>query len=1129
MRPAEQIHPGLPLLRLVNRHTEEYVGACPFCGGDAGSDRFHVWLAGSGGRPARRFWCRSCGESGLLDKHFGADHDDEDCDRIANAIRRAQERQAKARPQVEPRPEHIPQYRQLYATVALWAHAWLLDEANPDPLAYIVKRGLSVEDARRHVLGYGLYDPQALVAHIQAEAPELLPYAEEAGVLVRDRVGTLRAHWNLCGALVFPYFANGEVIDIRMRRPGGGYKTKSLPGSPEARGATLPMGWDTLDDASVVLLTESGEFKALIPQAAFEAGQLTTPTLGHPGLSNFRPEWGGLLASRGVRTVLLAYDSQPRPTQDGVIKLAPEEAAAIRHGHALAAAGLEVRILRLPLAPGEAKADLDDFQLCHGPRKLQELIDDAPLLYDYHLSLPRPLLERANLPIPSTYPTRRGRPRRIVAESRPAWETAQAIPLAETRQEIARQVCEHATSGQGVLVLAHPPGAGKGYNTTLGLKNYLQHALEPGRIVWTALRKEQLKDQQGLELVPLHGRNPGNCYKFAEAQALSKKGYNVRQALCERRCPHLSYCKYLGQFGQDADFFAPLPLLQATRWWADAGVVVLDEFDPAKLTRTVSLGLNDLAAMGRGTDCPHAQAVLRWIALILSTTLDRTLGGSLLYAELMREAANDGLDFWKTLQLAIDHLPPPEEQAMLPGFPAKATLLDYEALPPGYLATLLEQIGRERRKRLSGKRYTSRLEACEGTLQLYLRLDHLIGQLALPEQPKIVLDATANEGLLRAIFPHTPVRVEQPRIAGAMRVVQVISRDWAKSTLRGKRREQWYNEVASHIRPGRRTLVICTKDCKDDLQKALADRGHPDVQLAHYGAVRGSNAYQGYDVILAQIYHPDLKHIIREGRALFADDDTPLDERVATVERHLVDATGANWAIQVPTFADNRLAALLESRRENEMVQAALRGRPLDHPDTQITLLFGMPLPGLIPTIISEAPTSPASNAGRKAAAHAALLAVTQQLLDGGQRLVSVQDLATHADVSVVTVRGHWQGIAARLHLRAFTQRRLVRLPNGTRRSYARAVLMRRGRAVPRTVPRRPVATGSAKRTDQARNHDPDTRVIRRSPRFPRAPGGTATLGGLRRRKGRLFKPRAGTGREPPPGGPVELLEQRRE
>ena len=33
----------------------------------------------------------------------------------------------------------------------------------------------------------------------------------------------------------------------------------------------------------------------------------------------------------------------------------------------------------------------------------------------------------------------------------------------------------------------------------------------------------------------------------------------------------------------------------------------------------------------------------------------------------------------------------------------------------------------------------------------------------------------------------------------------------------------------------------------------------------------------------------------------------------------------------------------------------ALRGRPFDHPDVQITLLFSLPLPGLPPTLLVEA------------------------------------------------------------------------------------------------------------------------------------------------------------------------------
>ncbi|NTV99691.1 MAG: hypothetical protein HGA19_00120 [Oscillochloris sp.] len=1079
MRPLESIHPQLPPLRLVNRHSEEYVGACPFCGGDAGSDRFHVWMAAAGGRPARRFWCRNCGEKGLIDRRFSTTGTPDSQFHIQISARLTDNQKAETRQPHAPCQAHIPYYRQLYALVALWAHTNLFDPTNPDPLRYIQKRGLSSEDAQRHLLGYGLFDPQALPTYLSSEATEILPYAEEAGLLIRDRSGGLRTHPNLCGAITFPYIADSQVIDIRMRRVGSGHKTRSLPGSYEDRGATLPMGWDTLEGEDTILLTESGEFKALLPQAYYEAGRLSLPTMGHPGLTNFRASWGKQLLDCGIRSVIIAYDSQPRPVRNGLIEIAPEEAATIRHGQALTAAGLEVRVLRLPLAPGETKADLDSFLLRYGPQPLQALIDTAPLLYDYQRAIPRLLLDQAKLAPATTYPTHRSRPRQLTHSIRPDDPPEQPIALDEARTQISEQVYEHATQGQGFLVLAHPPGTGKGHNTAAALATFKQNHPEAGRLVWTALRKDQLHDQQELSLQALHGRNSQNCRKIDEATILNTKGYHVRQALCERRCTHLNYCTYLRQFTQEGDFFAPLPLLQATRWWADAGVVVLDEFDPARLTRTTSITLSDLATMSRATSCPHTKAILGWIGQILSTTFDRVLTGTLFYAELAHVARVDGMNFWASLEHAIKALPPPEDQALLPGLACHAMLSDYEALPPAHLATLLAQMRREGYKELMGKHYTSRIEARKGVLQIFLRIEHLIAQLANPDQPKIILDATANEGLLRAIFPQTPVKIVQPTIAGGMRVIQEVSRDWAKSTLQGKRREQWYDSVASHIRPNQKTLVVCTLDCENDLKQALAARGHPEVKIAHYGALRGTNAYVGHDVILAQIYHPNLEHLIREGRALFADNATALDERIIIVERTLTDATGKRWVIQVPTFADSRLAALLESRREHELVQAALRGRPLDHPQTQITILFSLPLPGLVPTIISEAPASPNSNAGRQATAWAALLAAAQQSLESGQRQIDVQDLARQTGLSVVTVRTHWQQLATRLHLTPITRRRVVILPNGGKRTYARAVLLRRGRNVPKV---RKTVTHTPVLMDQANNHDPTSCLIRHTP-----------------------------------------------
>ena len=82
-------------------------------------------------------------------------------------------------------------------------------------------------------------------------------------------------------------------------------------------------------------------------------------------------------------------------------------------------------------------------------------------------------------------------------------------------------------------MLAHPPGTGKGQNTTLGLKDYLRADPDPGYIVWAALRKGQIADQDGLPFVALHGRQKGNCRKLPEAQELSHKGYGVRAGLCQ--------------------------------------------------------------------------------------------------------------------------------------------------------------------------------------------------------------------------------------------------------------------------------------------------------------------------------------------------------------------------------------------------------------------------------------------------------------------------------------------------------------------------------------------------------------------------------------------------------------------
>ena len=1104
MRYTEQLHPQLHPMRLASRTGRLYTGPCPFCA-DGGEDRFHVWMAPSGDRPAERYWCRVCDRSGLL-KHFDQEG------RSAPFQPKQQQRALSLteRPRVAPNPDHIPFYRQLYQAVVLWAHSWLLDPCHPDPLAYLHRRGLDDATIRHYVLGVTLRDPASLVDYLRTTCPAAFPYAEAAGLIVTDAQGRQRTHWNLCGRILLPYIANGEVVDLRTRTYDAGKGYRSLGPYPE-RGATFPFGWDSVTPGTRTVIVAEAEFKALAALQAYHAGDLAYPTIGQPGLTVFRPSWAQELRAKGVEAIVLCYDSQQRAAKNGLPTLTAEEQWSLRHGATCAAAGLDVRVARLPLGPNDDKREIDTFILREGSARFQRLMDGAPLLFDYHRTFGDALLDRHNLPVPSAYPLRRPRPvRRAVSEVPSTYPApVSALPtqtLTEARDAIAAQVEAHATRGVGVLVLSHPPGIGKGYNTTVGLTRWLEHVPPKdggGFLVWTALRKAQIDDQNGIPLIPLQGRDPQNCRRLPEATVLAQKGYSVKDALCMRRCPHVDYCAYLDQFKQQGNYFAPIPLLKATAWWNDAGVIVLDEFDPTSLITHVQLHPADLAAMSRAhPKAPAIQTVLRWVAQATATTTDRVIAGGLFLDELAHQAACDRAALDDTLAAAIAELPPPEQLNMLVGLPTGARLADYQALPPGHTATLLNQLAKERRLQQEGRRFTSRIEARSGRLELYLRVEHLIAQLARADQPKIILDATAHPELLRALFPATPITVERPHIPGALRVVQVIGRDWAKTSLRARdkhgsdrRRTRWYDEVAGHIRPGRRTLVVCTRECEDELRAALAARGHAEVQVAHYGALRGSNAYRGHDVILAQVYHPNLEQVVREGRALFADDPEPLDERVVLATPQLQDATGAAWQVSVPTFADPRLAALLSQRREAELLQCALRGRPFDHPDTQITLLFGLPVPGLPPTIIVEAAQSAESNAGRAAAVKARLCAAAQQLLDLGVRVISVEQLTRAAMASVVTTRKHWLHIAARLRLRAVRRRQLAAMPRGGQRSYERMVLVRRGRWVPPRTPSDHLpkastmsATGAdALETmpamrDQARNRSFITRLIHRKP-----------------------------------------------
>src|SRR5262245_20800568 len=90
-----------------------------------------------------------------------------------------------------------------------------------------------------------------------------------------------------------------------------------------------------------------------------------------------------------------------------------------------------------------------------------------------------------------------------------------------------------------------------------------------------------------------------------------------------------------------------------------------------------------------------AQAIIRWLVQVQASTADRTLSGALLYQALGTAAQHDGLQFGQTLAAAVAALSDPKVAAGIPELSMSAGLVEYQALPPGYLHRLLTMLEHE--------------------------------------------------------------------------------------------------------------------------------------------------------------------------------------------------------------------------------------------------------------------------------------------------------------------------------------------------------------------------------------------------------------------------------------------------
>lgn len=223
----------------------------------------------------------------------------------------------------------IPALRQFYTMLVEYYHSHV-ETVRP----YLHSRGVLDSEIQKYKLGYCPHGSNLLYRDSSASA---------SGVVKSDGTAFL------AGRVVFPYWVNNQVTDLRGRALDNTQPRYLSPfGGAFFRGADYPFLWKE----SNAIVTE-GELKALaIERAGFSA-------IGVPGILSIRPK---------SRFTVVCFDSDRRAKS-----MADVQRAIIRLGNAYA--GLS--IATLPLGRDDDKMGADDYIDKYGVESFRRIINAA--------------------------------------------------------------------------------------------------------------------------------------------------------------------------------------------------------------------------------------------------------------------------------------------------------------------------------------------------------------------------------------------------------------------------------------------------------------------------------------------------------------------------------------------------------------------------------------------------------------------------------------------------------------------------------------------------------------------------------------------------------------------------------
>lgn len=441
------------------------------------------------------------------------------------------------------------------------------------------------------------------------------------------------------------------------------------------------------------------------------------------------------------------------------------------------------------------------------------------------------------------------------------------------------------------------------------------------------------------------------CPRHLVVNRAAAMGVNVQKAICDNGCSLRFSCGFQRQATALRDDPTGLFLMASDYLWLPCpaprpDIVIVDESVVDKAKETVSFDPSRIVAddLWAGGDLDEAMG-RRHLALLVRAAVVEHPGRELAFLrehDVTVEAVRE----------ALSHLATREEaQPVLDGAMSDKTIADIlDAVEAREILKVLKLFRQVRielpltRGRLNSVYFDPNAKVTgAGEIERQPRVFvSTVRTLRLAQEiPVLALDGTGSIDLNRRIFGErmTVERFPVPRDA---EVWQVTSKTFSRQSItvtdrRGNPISAKKTHEAARLRrqvldllkmlPGH-VLLVTYKQAEEILRPDLP----PHVQTAHFGALRGLNAYEHCETaVVMGREQPSAQAIEVLTRPFCATDPEPfipIGEYVLQSRGRRMRNGGPNVA-EVQAHPDTRCQAMLEQVREAEIVQAVDRVRPV--------------------------------------------------------------------------------------------------------------------------------------------------------------------------------------------------------